>query len=95
MKLFCEPRPDGVIEIPPGHAALIRCSFGLGVRVLKREDPDEPDEAGNRIRIEVDPMPISGGYDGPALRSFMEETAVAWLQRVAPHRLAGHSDYND
>ena len=62
-----------------GRGVLANADLGLAVRVS--EVPD------GRLSIDVDPMPINLEHDVPALREFMESTAVEWLSAVAPHRL--------
>lgn len=69
------------IIIEPGKSAIIRCRFGLGVRVEDGED--------GMPSIIVDPSPANADrQDCVALRLHMENIAVAWLQQVAPHRLS-------
>ena len=62
-----------------GQGCLINCNLELGVGV--KELPD------GRASIFVNKDLPTEGYDGPALRKHLEEIAVAWLERVAPHRL--------
>lgn len=57
------------------------CDIGFGIGVEKLPN--------GRGYLFVPKQVIAPGFDGPALRAFMEETAVAWLEQVAPHRLAG------
>lgn len=72
-------------ELAAGKGVLLNCNLGLGVEVTELPD--------GRASIHVSPTPITNGYDGPALRAFMEETAVKWLEVVAPHRLNIGSGY--
>ena len=74
-----------IAEIADGKGVLVNINLGFCVKIT--ETPE------GRAALEVDTQPIRGGYDGPALRAFMEKTAVAWLQAVAPHRLNRGSDY--
>ncbi len=72
-------------EAAAGHGIIVNCNLGLGVKVSEGE--------GGRVVIEVNPNPLDGYWSIPPVRpdaliNFMEETAVRWLQEVAPHRLA-------
>lgn len=62
------------------RSSIINCDFDFGVGVEEQES--------GRARIFVRKDIISPGYDGPAIRASMEEIAVAWLEQVAPQRLA-------
>ncbi|MFC7663676.1 hypothetical protein ACFQWF_14580 [Methylorubrum suomiense] len=77
-----ERREDNTeILVPPDQSALIRTCLGLGVQVIEHSN--------GRLGIAVDQEPPgASNTEYKALREFMEETAVAWLRQVAPHRLA-------
>ena len=64
-----------------GKGVIANCNVGHGIKITEADD--------GRGKIEVDPSPPCAQMEGAtALRHFMEETAVAWLQLVAPHRLS-------
>jgi hypothetical protein len=67
-------------EAAAGHGIVVNCNLGFGIRVEETED--------GRANIYVAQNIITPDYDGPAIRAFMEQTAVEWLRQVAPHRLA-------
>lgn len=71
---------DAVKAIVGDESLIFNCCFGFGVGVGETDD--------GRAKLEVMKDIITPDYNGPAIRSFMEEIAVAWLQQVAPHRLA-------
>lgn len=77
-------RDKALHALADGKSVIMNCCFGFGVGVGETDD--------GRAKLEVIKDIISPGYDGPAIRSFMEETAVAWLRQVAPHRLALGAD---
>lgn len=77
-------RDKALAAIADGKSVIMNCCFGFGVGVTEMED--------GRAQLMVQKQIISPGYDGPAIRSFMEEVAVAWLRQVAPHRLALGAD---
>ena len=63
-----------------GPSIVSNCGIGHGIKFVETET--------GLLKIEVDPEPpYATQEDCVALRKFMEETAVRWLQQVAPHRL--------
>lgn len=73
-----------VKELVGAKPVLMNFCIGFGIFVGETTD--------GHAKLEVMKDVISPGYDGPALRSFMEDIAVAWLRQVAPHRLALGAD---
>ena len=86
MSEQAEANKAETITIPKDMPIIANCRFGFGVKVSPHPEDGVP-------YIHVPEQPIEPGYNGPALRAFMESTAVAWLQQVAPHRLAWVSGY--
>lgn len=72
---------DRIIELADGKGLVCNVDFGFSIKLSETDD--------GRFRIEVDPAPF--GLENPdylGLRDFVEETAVQWLRKVAPHRLS-------
>jgi hypothetical protein len=81
------PAKEILDEMPcitaPNVPVIARCTFGFGISVTEYMAEDGP-----RARIAVAKGIITPGYDGPALRDWMQDTAVSWLEQCAPHCLA-------